>query len=98
MPSTWGLGVSTDRAATEARIPPLVLAARSLQLHARSELCAIVSAFLPPAFVAFLYSVGIDPMKGGRGVPLGPERPRCHQVRRVVSFIGDLQKTGDFRD
>jgi len=50
----------------------------------------------PPRFLAFLESVGIDPLKDGEVYHNGEMQPGAHYYGGWFHFVGALETTGDF--
>lgn len=97
MPSLEGWEYINDRAATEGAYTKAGLdGAEACNCSTCRNYLAVRQRVLPPAFVAFFHSVGIDPMKEGEAYHLARVAPGCHKYGGWFHFIGDLQKTGDF--
>jgi hypothetical protein len=97
MPSLGDWEYSSDRAATEsayAQAGPS--GAEGCNCDGCRNYVAVRQRLLPPEFVAFLHSVGIDPMKEGEAYRVAQVAPGYQIYGGWFHFIGDLQKTGDF--
>jgi hypothetical protein len=97
VPSLGDWEYSNDRAATEGAYTQVgPSGAEACNCSTCRNYVAVRQRVLPPAFVAFLHSVGIDPMKEGEAYHLGQSALGCHKYGGWFHFVGDLQKTGDF--